>query len=69
MSRKFPTIPEPYETISSIRVATQAIKEGVEMLSGQRGDADDCAVTWGDLIRLGLIKKDQVPKDVGSNHP
>jgi hypothetical protein len=69
VSRKLPTIPEPYENLPSLRVATMALKEGVEMLSGQRGDADDCAVTWGDLIRLGLIKQDQVPKDVGSNHP
>jgi hypothetical protein len=65
VSRKIPTIIEPYENAASLRSAVMALKENVEMLTGQRGTIDDVAVTWGDLIRLGLIKQDQVPKDVG----
>lgn len=54
-------IPEPVETLHSLRNSVLANKEVVETLSGQRGNILDCAVTWGDLIDLGLIKKDQAP--------
>lgn len=59
-------IPEPYTDVNSLHAAVSALKEGYEAISGQRGTADDAAVTWGDLIRLGWIRPDQVPKDVGS---
>lgn len=62
------TIPEPYEDVKSLRTTAMATKEMVEMLAGQRGTALDAAVTWDDLLRLKLIKKEQIPKDVGS-HP
>jgi hypothetical protein len=54
-------IPEPFENMHSLRNSVLANKEVVETLSGQRGHILDCAVTWGDLLDLGLIKKDQVP--------
>jgi hypothetical protein len=54
-------IPEPFENLPSLRAAVLATKEMVETLSGQRGRVDDMAVTWGDLLRLGLVKKDQFP--------
>jgi len=44
-----------------------AMKEAVESLSGQRGGPDDVAVTWGDLLDLGLISIDQVPQDIAKN--
>ena len=60
------TIPEPYENLASLRTSALATKELVELLAGQRGQAYTTAVTWGDLMRIGLIKEDQIPRDVGS---
>lgn len=62
-----PTIPEPYSTVPSLYAATTALKEGYEMLTGQRGGVSDCAVTWGDLLSLGIVKPEQVPPHVGSD--
>jgi hypothetical protein len=60
------SIPEPYENLASLRSSAIATKELVEVLAGQRGQAYTAAVTWGDLVRIGLIKEDQIPRDVGS---
>lgn len=61
------TIPEPYTNVESLRASVMALKELVESLAGQRGDRDDVAVTWSDLVAVGVIKPEQVPKDIGSN--
>ena len=61
------SIPDPFETLSSLRSVSLATKEAIETLMGQRGSPVDVAVTWGDLINLGLVKKEQVPPDVGSH--
>lgn len=63
------TVPEPYENVSSLRASVMALKELVEGLAGQRGGPVDIAVTWGDLIDLGLIKPEQVPEEFGSYRP
>jgi hypothetical protein len=62
------TIPEPYESLKSLHSTAVATKELVEMLAGQRGQAYDAAVTWNDLLNLGLIKPEQVPQNIGT-HP
>lgn len=62
------TIPQPVAEVRSLYVAALATKELVETLAGQRGTAYDAAVTWEDLMRLGLITRDQIPRDIGS-HP
>ena len=62
-----PAIPHPELDLASMYAALQATVEAVEMLQGQRGSAYDCAVTWGDLVQLGLITEDQVPTDVGAD--
>jgi hypothetical protein len=59
-----PTIPEPFTTPDSLHACIVAIKEAVELLQGQRGTYEDAVVSWGDLVRLGLIKPDQIPKEV-----
>lgn len=64
--RRLPTIPEPSATVESLHATVRALKEAVELLAGQRGDARDIAVTWGDLMDQNLVTKEQVPKDVGS---
>lgn len=69
MSRRRPqaTIPEPYEDVKSLRTTAMATKELAETLAGTRGLPTDAAVTWDDLVSLGLIKAEQVPKDLGTN--
>lgn len=59
-------IPEPLQDVVSLRATAFALKEGYEVLAGIRGDAESAAVTWRDLIQLGLVRADQVPNDVGS---
>lgn len=63
------TIPVPYENLASLRTTALATKELVESLAGQIGNSDDVAVTWGDLLRLGVIRPEQVPRDLGSSRP
>jgi hypothetical protein len=65
-SQKQVTIPDPYENVSSLRATALATKELVEALAGQRGSLADIAVTWQDLLDLGLIKPEQVPRGLGS---
>lgn len=60
------TIPEPNENLASLRSVAIATKELVEVLAGQRGRNNSAAVTWGDLVALGLIQQDQVPRDIGT---
>lgn len=62
------TIPEPYAEVGSLRATAVATKELVETLAGQRGQAYSAAVTWQDLLDLQLIRKEDIPVDVG-NHP
>jgi hypothetical protein len=59
-----PTIPEPYTTVASLYASVKALKESVEMLNGQRGDADNITVTWGQLLALGIVKPEQLPPHV-----
>ena len=52
--RRKEAIPEPIETPASLRATAMATKELVEVLTGQRGDRNDHAVTWGEL-QLPLV--------------
>jgi hypothetical protein len=60
-SIKVPAISEPTTEPESLRQAALQLKEGVEILSGQRGTKLNAAVTWQDLVNLGLILPSQVP--------
>jgi hypothetical protein len=62
------TIPEPLAELGSLRATAMATKELVEVLAGQRGQAYDVAVTWQDLLDLQLIRKEDIPYDLGT-HP
>ena len=59
------TIPTPEAETHSLYSAVMALKELTEGLAGHRGTLSDIAVTWQDLIDLGLITKEQVPRGVG----
>jgi hypothetical protein len=63
------TIPEPYLEPQSLRATALATKELVESLAGQRGGTYDVAVTWGELIDLGIIEPEQVPQEFGPHRP
>lgn len=62
MPAKYPSIPEPLAEINSVRDSAAAMKETVEILTQQRGDRALSAVTWQDLLALGLISADQIPR-------
>lgn len=66
MAQKYPAIPDPILDLNSVREATAALKEGQEILTRIRGDRSLSAVTWQDLLALGLIKPDQIPKTPSS---
>ena len=46
----------------ALRASCEVLKETVEMLTLQRGNHLDGAVTWQDLIDLGLCLPTQVPR-------
>lgn len=62
MAQKYPAIPEPVSDINSVRTATASLKEGFEILTGIRGSKLSKAITYQDLLDLGLINITQVPK-------
>lgn len=63
-TKRFPGIPDPAPTMEGIFPVVTALKETVEVVTGQRRRVKtDAAVTWGDLVRLGIIRQDQVPSD------
>lgn len=58
---KIPAIPEASQDARSLQAAVLALKEAVEILSGQRRGAQR-PVTWDDLVRLGVVEEGDVPK-------
>lgn len=62
MAQKYPAIPEPVANVESVRSTCAALKEGQEILTRIRGDRSASAVTWQDLLALGLITQAQMPK-------
>lgn len=58
---KYPAINEPTTDVASLRESILSLKEATEMLTRQRGDPLASAITWADLVALGVITADQVP--------
>ncbi len=58
---KYPAINEPTTDTASLRESILSLKEATEMLTRQRGDPLASAITWADLVALGVITADQVP--------
>lgn len=54
--RRFPPIPEPQASTESLIIVSRALKEAVELLTGQRarGNMGVAAVTWDDLKFRGI---------------
>ena len=59
---RYPPIPEPSTDTEALRRADMAIKETLEIMNGVRGNRFDAVVTWQDLVNLGIIVPEQVPK-------
>jgi len=59
---KYPAINEPTTDAASLRDSVLSLKETTEMLTRQRGDPAVSAITWQDLVNLGLISASDIPK-------
>ena len=60
---KLPAIQTPELTsMPSVVSAILSLKERVEGLQRERGDLRNWAVTWHDLLALGIVKPTQVPQ-------
>lgn len=58
----FPSIPEPRPEPNVLAECMRAVKQIAEVLTRQRGKPAQSAVTWQDLVDLGLITADRIPK-------
>lgn len=58
---KYPAIPEPTREPVEIQNSLLAVKENIELLTAQRPSMDHASVTWGDLVRLGIVQMEDVP--------
>lgn len=61
MRNKYSAIPECTIDPKSLQNAVMAIKENVEVLTGQRPNSSP-PVTWEDLVRLGVVSQQDVPR-------
>lgn len=52
---------DPKADVENLRQVTGALKDTVEVLTRQRKPVAAAAVTWQDLVDLGLITASQVP--------
>lgn len=50
-----PQIPQPIADIGALVYVCQALKQGMDSLGGNRGSTLDRAVTYRDLVTLGLV--------------
>ena len=61
-----PPVPAPTTDVNNLRACVEALKAGVESLTGQRGDATNRAVTFRDLIGYGVLNPAAVQSPSGS---
>lgn len=61
MANKYPSIPEPSQDVRSLQATILALKEAVEILTGQRRGGVPVP-TWEDLARLGVIEQSDIPR-------
>lgn len=63
--RRYPSVPLPTKDIETLYQTTMALKEAVELLTGQRPVTHPSVsrtVTWADLFELGLVELEQLPR-------
>jgi hypothetical protein len=62
MTTRNPHIPHmarPLARVEALVTVTEQLRQGMESLAGDRGDSLDRAVTFNDLLKLGLITQVQ----------
>lgn len=50
-----PQIPQPLADVGALAVAVRFLKQGMDSLAGYRGRPNDRAVTFNDLLNLGVV--------------
>lgn len=55
INQKVPAIPEPRPEIAAILIVLKTLKQAIDVLSGRTGSPLDRAVTFSDLVTLGLL--------------
>jgi len=60
----YPPIAEPVMTVESHQEVISALKTTVDTLVGNRSHKvfSHSAVTWEDLVAVGVITRDQIPR-------
>jgi len=67
LSKKtFPSIPLPGVTPHAQQETLLALKQAIETLGGLKGDGAASAVTFDDLVALGLVTREQAKKVYGA---
>jgi len=59
------SIPEPTSTIPGLHATAYALKNNIDVLTGAIGPKEQRAVTFVDLVNMGLITMDQIPPKHG----
>ena len=67
MSRRYPGIPEPEQSIESLHNTVLELKKLLEIVTQQSGDRRSQAVTFQDLLDRGLITLNHL--NTNDNHP
>lgn len=62
-----PQIPQPVADVGALANAVQAIKQGMDSLAGNRGSTLNRAVTFNDLINLGVVSGALVTTAIGTS--
>ncbi|HEU0068315.1 MAG TPA: hypothetical protein VFQ26_03530 [Nitrospiraceae bacterium] len=64
-SRRVASIPVPSANIPSLLATCDALKSTLEVMVGSVGPKEQRAVTFVDLVNMGLIQEDQIPEKFG----
>lgn len=59
--RDYTSIPIPIANVHSLTESVSAVKQTIDVLVGNTRNKNATAVTWDDLVALGLITADQIP--------
>jgi len=61
-SPDYPAIPDPQPNLASLHNTVLALKEAVELLTGQRGNRAVSVVTYRQMVVWGKITAQDIPR-------
>ena len=64
-AERLASIPVPAQNVQSLLVTVIALKSAIEVLIGSIGSKEQRAVTFVDLVNMGVILPDQIPEKYG----